>query len=226
MELLNDVLAQNKEWARGVRESDPEFFNRLQHQQSPDLLWIGCSDSRVPANQIVGVLPGSIFVHRNVANIVSHTDKNCMAVLQFGVEVLRVRHILVVGHYRCGGVNAVLEKRDLGLVSEWLRPMDAVRDRFWSSLQQIPADERWDTLCELNVIEQARSVATSQIVSEAWKRGQQLWVHGWIYGVHDGLLRDLQVTIGQEEEPLATVEQAAQAALERHIVRQASQTAS
>lgn len=226
MDLLKDVLAQNREWARGVRESDPEFFNRLQHQQSPELLWIGCSDSRVPANQIVGVPPGSIFVHRNVANIVSHNDKNCMAVLQFGVDVLRVKHILVVGHYRCGGVGAVLDKRDLGLVSEWLRPMNTVRDHFWPLLQQIPADDRWDRLCELNVIDQARSVATSEVVTEAWKRGQELWVHGWIYGVHDGLLRDLQVTIGCNENPVAIVEQAARTALKNRLTRPSTQCAS
>ena len=215
METLNQLLQQNKQWAADMVEADPRFFERLQDQQSPDLLWIGCSDSRVPANQIAGVLPGSIFVHRNVANVVNHQDKNCLAVVQFGVQVLKIGHLLVVGHYHCGGVGAVLQHRELGLVSEWLRPMEAVRDRFSPALNAMPEDARWDALCELNVIDQARSLAQTSIVQEAWSAGQELCIHGWIYGVHDGRLRDLGVTVSKPEELAETVEQCFASVVER-----------
>ncbi|HLM68651.1 MAG TPA: carbonate dehydratase [Longimicrobium sp.] len=175
---------------------DPQFFERLVEQQSPQYLWIGCSDSRVPANEIVGLLPGELFVHRNVANVVVHTDLNCLSVLQFAVDVLQVRNVMVVGHYGCGGVAAALTNRKVGLADNWLRHVQDVRDKHASLLAAIddPA-ARLDRLCELNVIEQAASVCQTTVVQDAWARGQDLSVHGWIYRLHDGRLRDLRMSV-------------------------------
>ncbi len=189
---LNELFEKNKAWSQKMTQQDTAFFRRLSEQQRPKYLWIGCSDSRVPANEIVGLLPGELFVHRNVANLVVHTDLNCLSVIQFAVEVLKVEHIIVTGHYGCGGVQSVVEKKDLGLVSNWLRHLADVRDKYETMLAALPNDlERGRKLCELNVIEQVRNVCESTIVMNAWKSGQNLSVHGWAYGLDDGLLRDI-----------------------------------
>jgi carbonic anhydrase len=180
---------------------EPDFFARLARQQTPQYLWIGCSDSRVPANQIVGLLPGEMFVHRNVANVVVHTDLNCLSVLQFAVEVLHVQHVIVAGHYGCGGVRAALRDDHLGLIDNWLRHVQDVRSKHRSQLAQLPSEkQQHDRLCELNVIEQVVNVCETTVVREAWTRGQQLAVHGWIYGLNDGLLRDLGMCVTTEAE--------------------------
>ena len=196
MRFLPQLFENNKAWAERVRERDPEFFRRLSLQQSPEYLWIGCSDSRVPANQIVGLAPGELFVHRNVANVVAHTDFNCLSVLQFAVDVLKVRHVIVCGHYGCSGVHAALYQNRLGLMDNWLRHVQDVRQKHEPRLAAANDElERCDRLCELNVVEQTANVCQTTIVREAWERGQELAVHGWIYGLQDGLLRDLNVTI-------------------------------
>jgi carbonic anhydrase len=192
---LKHLFDRNREWAAAVTARDPQFFETLSKQQSPKYLWIGCADSRVPANQIVGMLPGELFVHRNVANVVVHTDLNCLAVLQFAIDVLEVEHVIVCGHYGCGGVQAVESNQSLGLVDNWLRHVHNVRERHRALLATIPnVSERVDRLCELNVIEQVRNVCLTTVVQEAWRREQLVSVHGWIYGLRDGLLRDLGVT--------------------------------
>ena len=197
---LKRLIDQNREWAEGIKASDPDFFQTLAKQQSPTFLWIGCADSRVPATQLVGMMPGEMFVHRNVANVVVHTDFNCLSVMQYAVDVLKVDHIIVCGHHGCGGVKAALENSQLGLIDNWLRHVqDVVRDHE-SELMQIADDEkRLERLCELNVIEQVLNVARTTIVQSAWERGQELVVHGWIYGLEDGLLRDLGVSIDNGE---------------------------
>ena len=193
---LTRLLEQNRTWAEGIKASDPDFFPTLAEQQSPKFLWIGCADSRVPANQLVGLVAGEMFVHRNVANVVVHTDFNCLSVMQYAVDVLKVEHIIVCGHHGCGGVKAALENSQLGLIDNWLRHVqDVVRDH---EPELSPIDDkvkRLDRLCELNVIEQVLNVARTTIVQSAWERGQELVVHGWIYGLQDGLLRDLGVSI-------------------------------
>ena len=192
---IADLFRNNQAWARAMVERDPRFFGRLAEQQAPQYLWIGCSDSRVPANEIVGLLPGEIFVHRNVANVVVHTDLNCLSVMQFAIDVLKVRHVIVCGHYGCGGVNAALMKERHGLVDNWLRHVQDVHEQHQALLQEISDGKaRADRLCELNVVEQVSNVCRTSIVQDAWARGQELAVHGWIYGLHDGLLRDLDVT--------------------------------
>lgn len=194
---INQLFENNREWARRRVEESPGFFQRLSAQQSPEFLWIGCSDSRVPANEIVGLLPGELFVHRNVANLVVHTDLNCLSVLQYAVDVLRVKHVIVCGHYGCGGVRAALNRDRLGLIDNWLRHVQDVAEQHDPLLA--PIDDfavRVDRLCELNVIEQARHVCQTTIVQEAWGRGQGLAIHGWIYGLADGRLRDLGVSTG------------------------------
>lgn len=198
---LDHLLDKNRAWANGIKSVDPKFFDRLSNQQAPDYLWIGCADSRVPANQIVDLLPGELFVHRNVANVVVHTDFNCLSVLQFAIEVLKVKHILVVGHYGCGGVRAALRNEGFGLISHWLRHVQDVRDRHQETLDAIPSEQdRVDRLCELNVVEQVGHVCQNNIVQEAWRRGQPLNVHGFVYDVADGLLRDMGLSISNEEE--------------------------
>lgn len=197
---LSDLLDNNRRWAAEIVRSQPGFFEQLAHQQTPQYLWIGCSDSRVPANQIVDLLPGAIFVHRNVANQVHHTDLNCLSVLHFAVTTLQVRHIIVCGHYRCGGVKAVLEEADHGLIDNWLRSLRDLSQRHAEQLAPLALPERMDLLCELNVIEQAQHVCHSTVVQQAWRAGQALTVHGLIYGVHDGLLRDLDLRISSLDE--------------------------
>jgi carbonic anhydrase len=196
MPSLNDLLQRNRAWSEALRARDPEFFKRLSEQQAPEYLWIGCSDSRVPANQIVDMAPGEVFVHRNVANVVVHTDLNCISTIQFAVDVLKVKHILVVGHYGCGGVKAVLDSLRLGLVDNWLRHVDDVREKHVEALARIDdAKARHARLCELNVIEQAANVCQSTVVRDAWERGQKLSVHGWIYSLDNGLVRDLGIGV-------------------------------
>ncbi|KAA1174825.1 carbonate dehydratase [Marinobacter salinexigens] len=198
---LDHLLDKNRAWANGIKMADPKFFDRLSNQQAPEYLWIGCADSRVPANQIVDMVPGELFVHRNVANVVVHTDFNCLSVLQFAIEVLKVRHIMVVGHYGCGGVKAALRNEGFGLISNWLRHVQDVRDRHQDVLNAITSEQdRVDRLCELNVLEQVGHVCQNNIVHEAWGRGQPLTVHGFVYDVADGILRDMGLSISNEEE--------------------------
>jgi carbonic anhydrase len=189
---LSQLFDNNRIWAQKKTKLDPDYFKRLSGLQNPKHLWIGCSDSRVPANQITGLAPGEVFVHRNVANLVVHTDLNCLSVIQFAVDVLKVEHIIVCGHYGCGGVRAVIEKKELGLVSNWLRHLTDVADKYAGVLDKLPTDDkRADRLSELNIIEQVRNVCESTIVQGAWDHKQKLAVHGWIYGLNDGLLKDL-----------------------------------
>jgi carbonic anhydrase len=198
---LDHLFARNREWARQIREQDPEFFLKLSQQQAPSYLWIGCSDSRVPANQIVGLLPGELFVHRNVANLVVHTDLNCLSVMQFAVDVLKVRHVIVCGHYGCSGVQAVIRRDRIGLSDNWLRHVQDVRAKHEKRLAGSGDTARaFDLLCELNVIEQVSNVCRTTIARDAWARGQELSVHGWVYGIQDGLLRDLRVTVNEAAE--------------------------
>jgi carbonic anhydrase len=196
MKDLKRLLDQNKAWAEVIRSSDPEFFPTLAKQQSPSYLWIGCADSRVPATQLVGMVPGEMFVHRNVANVVVHTDFNCLSVMQYAVDVLKVEHIIICGHHGCGGVKAAMDNQSLGLIDNWLRHVQDVMHVHDELLAQIEDEsERVDRLCELNVIEQVVNVSRTTIVQTAWQRGQELVVHGWIYGLQDGLLRDLGISI-------------------------------
>ncbi|MBX9961993.1 MAG: carbonate dehydratase [Burkholderiales bacterium] len=196
MKTLEHLFEKNKAWAARILQQDPEFFVKLSRQQTPEYLWIGCSDSRVPANEIVGLLPGELFVHRNVANLVVHTDLNCLSVLQFAVDVLKVKHIIVCGHYGCSGVNAALRRHRIGLSDNWLRHVQDVRAKHEAALASV-GDEKAeaDRMCEFNVIEQVANVCHTTIVRDAWERGQELAVHGWAYGLQDGLLRDLKVTV-------------------------------
>jgi len=201
MKDLKRLLDQNRAWAENIKASDPDFFTTLAKQQSPNFLWIGCADSRVPSTQLVGVAPGEMFVHRNVANVVDHTDFNCLSVMQYAVDVLRVEHIIVCGHHGCGGVKAAMDNLQLGLIDNWLRHVQDVVHEHEAALAKIDDEEdRFDRLCELNVIEQVRNVGRTTIVQNAWQRGQELVVHGWIYGLQDGLLRDLGVSIDNADE--------------------------
>jgi len=190
------LFKKNRDWAEAIRRRDPDFFPTLSRQQAPEYLWIGCSDSRVPANEICGLLPGEIFVHRNVANIVVHSDLNCLSVMQYAVDVLRVKHIIIVGHYGCGGVRAALEKPKLGLIENWLRHVEDVASRYAEHLTCYRDDSaRVDRLCELNVITQVIHTAETTIVRNAWERGQDLAIHGWVYSLKDGLVRHLGLTL-------------------------------
>jgi carbonic anhydrase len=191
---LGELFARNRTWAASMVETDPQFFTKLVDAQKPEFFWIGCSDSRVPANQVVGLAPGEVFVHRNVANVVVHTDLNCLSVLQYAVDVLAVKHVIVCGHYGCGGVKASLEGSRHGLIDNWLRHVMDVSEKHGAELEALPVEERLDRLCELNVIEQAMNVCRTTIVEDVWARGQELTVHGVIYGLEDGLLRDLCVS--------------------------------
>jgi len=204
MRSLTHLFANNQAWAARLREQQPGFFEQLARQQNPDYLWIGCSDSRVPANDIVGLLPGEIFVHRNVANIVVHTDLNCLSVMQFAIDLLKVRHVIVCGHYGCSGVRAAMRGERHGLADNWLRHLQDVREKH----DPIQSEER---LCELNVIEQVANVCQTTIVQDAWARGQELHVHGWIYGLQDGLLRDLNTTVALAGEARTIYKAALQA---------------
>lgn len=201
MKQLDKLLLGNKAWAEGLRAEQPDFFSALSQQQSPEYLWIGCSDSRVPSTQLVGMLPGEMFVHRNVANVVVHTDLNCLSVMQFAIDALHVKHIIVCGHYGCGGVKAALNNARLGLIDNWLRHVQDVAEKYEARLNKLSDQQaRFDKLCELNVIEQAINVCQTTIVQSAWARGMEVAVHGLIYGLHDGLLRDLDICLTNEEE--------------------------
>lgn len=205
MNVLNHLFAQNRAWACEMTQQDPEFFARLSRQQAPRYLWIGCSDSRVPANQIVGLLPGEMFVHRNVANVVVHTDLNCLSTIQFAVDVLCVEHIIVCGHYGCGGVLAALREEKLGLIDNWLRHIQDVRSKHRAHLDRLASESaQHHCLCALNVIEQAANVSRTTVVRDAWRRGKALTVHSWIYGLRDGLLQDLGMSVTAEAELAAS----------------------
>lgn len=209
MRLLSKLFENNRAWAAEMAREDPEFFVRLSAQQRPEYLWIGCSDSRVPANQIVGMLPGQMFVHRNVANVVVHTDLNCLSAIQFAVEVLGVGHIIVCGHYGCGGVLAALRDEKLGLIDNWLRHIQDVQWKHQAQLDRLGNEKlRHDRLCELNVIEQVVNVSQTTVVRDAWARGQVLAVHGWIYDLRDGLLRDLGLSVTATEDLSSGAEEA------------------
>ena len=201
MNQLDELFEKNRQWAREIKTADPAFFEKLAAQQHPEYLWIGCSDSRVPANQIVGLLPGEVFVHRNVANLVVHTDFNCLTVLQYAVDVLKVKHVLVVGHYGCGGVRAAYEDADNGMIDNWLRNIKDVHQQHRERIEAMPdKEQRVDLLCELNVISQVANVCHTTIVQNAWSRCQELAVHGWIYSLQDGLLQDLQCSVHSAEQ--------------------------
>lgn len=195
---LSDLFSNNRRWADDCRAEDPEFFSRLVAQQSPEYLWIGCSDSRVPANEIVGLAPGEIFVHRNVANVVAHTDFNCLTVLQYAVDVLKVKHVIVVGHYGCGGVKAAYQSTDHGLIDNWLRNIKDVIHEHRSELSKLPSEQaQLDRVCELSVMRQVRNAACTTIIQNAWARGQAVSVHGWVYSLADGLLQDLGCSLSK-----------------------------
>lgn len=201
MKTLQQLINSNRQWAQWVNARDPDFFQKLVHQQNPQYLWIGCSDSRVPANEIVGLMPGELFVHRNVANVVVHTDLNCLSVIQYAVDVLEVTDIIIVGHYRCGGVRSALLREKQGLIDNWLRHVQDVMEKHKEALAEIVSlDGKWDRLCELNVVEQVVNVCQTTVVQEAWERGQEVAVHGWIYGIHDGLVNDLGFSVNNQEE--------------------------
>jgi len=191
MKTLKHLLENNQVWAAAIKEKDPDFFTRLSKQQAPEYLWIGCSDSRVPANQITNLQPGEVFVHRNIANVVVHTDLNCLSVLQYAVEVLKVKHIIVCGHYGCGGVKAALENQEHGLIDNWLRHIKDVVRYHKSEFAELSQEEELDLLCELNVKEQVINICNTTIVQNAWKQGRDLSVHGWIYSIENGILKDL-----------------------------------
>jgi carbonic anhydrase len=192
---LDNLIENNRQWSEAIRAREPEFFRTLATQQSPEYLWIGCSDSRVPANQITGLLPGEIFVHRNIANVVVHTDLNCLSVMQFAVDILKVKHVVVVGHYGCAGVKAALVNRRFGLIDNWLRHIQDVRQKHAVAIEAVEDEKRADRLCELNVIEQVVNVSHTTVLQDAWERGQEVTVHGWVYSLEDGLIRDLKVSI-------------------------------
>lgn len=201
MGVPKNLIDNNKAWSDRIKKQDPAFFEKLKSQQSPEYLWIGCSDSRVPANQIVGLLPGEIFVHRNVANVVVHTDFNCLSVIEYAVAVLKIKHIIVCGHYGCGGVQAALEDRQLGLIDNWLRHIKDVYAKYENKLSKISDEhQRLNKLCELNVVEQVNNICHTTIVQQAWTHGQELSVHGWIYSLDDGLIKDLGVCINGIED--------------------------
>ena len=200
MTQIPELFANNRKWAAEMVRDDPAFFSRLIAQQAPRYLWIGCSDSRVPANEIVGLMPGEMFVHRNVANVVVHTDLNCLAVIQYAVDVLRVEHILVTGHYGCGGVRASLDDRRYGLIDNWLRHVQDVAQQHEAELSALTGEAKVDRLCELNVAEQVLNTARSTVIQDAWERKQPLAIHGCVYGLHDGILRDLEATVASQAE--------------------------
>ena len=205
---LEHLLDSNRAWAQRIKDDDPAFFKKLTAQQKPDYLWIGCADSRVPCTQLVDLLPGEMFVHRNVANLVIHTDFNCLSVMQYAIDVLQVQHIIVCGHYRCGGIQAAMQHQSFGLVDNWLRHVQDIIVKHQTYLDSFPTEQqRLDQLCELNVAEQVFNVCENTLVRNAWQRGQKLTVHGWIYGIEDGLLRDLGLSLSSIEDMKTAVHQ-------------------
>jgi carbonic anhydrase len=213
---LQELLDSNKQWADETEIREPGFFSRLLKQQTPQYLWIGCADSRVPANELVNLLPGELFVHRNVANVVVHSDLNCLSVMQYAVDALRVKHIIVVGHSGCGGVRAALLDVRVGLADNWLRHVQDVRNHHQQWLDQLDLQQRVNALCELNVLEQARNACQTTVVQDAWARGQEVVVHGWVYGLHNGLLEDLQITAAASEQVSPAFQRALQAVKRRY----------
>jgi carbonic anhydrase len=201
LQILKSLFDENRKWANTIKESDPDFFLKLSKQQSPEYLWIGCSDSRVPANLLIGKLPGEVFVHRNIANLVVHTDLNCLSVIQYSVDVLRVKHIIVCGHYGCGGIKAAMDNHEHGLIDNWLRNVKDVYRYHQTRIDSlISYEDRFNQMCELNVVEQVSNVCHTTIVQNAWESGQELAVHGWIYRIETGLLKDLNVCITSKDE--------------------------
>ena len=200
--VLPDLFEKNRQWAEATEARAPGFFSRLLEQQAPQYLWIGCADSRVPANELVGLLPGELFVHRNIANVVVHTDLNCLSVIQFATDVLKVKHIIVVGHSKCGGVTAALRDQRVGLADNWIRHVQDVRYKHQEWIDGVAPERQVSALCELNVIEQALNVCHTIVVQDAWERGQTVVVHGWVYGLHNGLLEDLSITVGKASDAL------------------------
>ena len=214
---LRDLFANNRVWASEMEQRAPGFFSKLLAQQTPQYLWIGCADSRVPANELVDLAPGELFVHRNVANVVVHSDLNALSVIQYAVDALKVRHIIVVGHSRCGGVVAALKNLRFGLVDNWLRHVQDVRNMHLEFLDAIPEDRQVDALVELNVLEQSRNVCLSTVVEDAWQRGQKLVVHGWVYGLHNGLLEDLSFTVDHQNDVAPAYRRALAALKSRYL---------
>lgn len=201
MRTLKNLFENNRAWAQQMKSRQTDFFERLSQQQSPEYLWIGCSDSRLPPNEILGLMPGDLFVHRNVANVVVHTDFNCLSVMEYAIEALKIKHVIICGHYGCGGVQAALRNLELGLIDNWLRHVRDVHGKHEAFLNRVAEEpQRWDRLCELNIVEQVHNVCNTTIVQRAWKSGQQLSIHGWIYSLHDGLLRDLNICTTNAEE--------------------------
>ena len=213
---LDELLESNRLWAAKTEARSPGFFTALLKQQAPQYLWIGCADSRVPANELVDLLPGELFVHRNVANVVVHSDLNCLSVMQFATDLLKVGHIIIVGHSGCGGVQAALKDQRVGLADNWIRHVQDVRNRHRAWLETVPADSRIDALCELNVIEQALNACQTTVVQDAWSRGQALVVHGWFYGLSNGLLQDLNMTVSGSAEMNEVYDRAVAAVRERY----------
>lgn len=199
MKILTPLFENNRRWAERIVKEKPDFFEQLATQQNPEYLWIGCSDSRVPSNQIIDLMPGEVFVHRNIANMVIHTDLNCLSVLQYAVEVLKVKHIMVVGHYGCGGVKASMGNERLGLIDNWLGHIRDIHRLHSNELDKLDGEEKFDRLCELNVIEQVGNVSSTNIVQDAWARGENVSIHGWIYSIENGLLSDLDVTVDNDK---------------------------
>jgi carbonic anhydrase len=192
---LKHLFKNNKDWAEAILKEDPDFFSKLSKQQAPEILWIGCSDSRVPANEIINLPPGEVFVHRNIANVVVHTDLNCLSVIQFAVDVLKVKHIIVCGHYGCGGIKASMDNQSHGLIDNWLRHIKDVSRFNAVQLNAVDESKKFDLLCELNVIEQVNNVANTTIVKKAWKKGADLAIHGWVYGIENGIIKNLNTTV-------------------------------
>jgi carbonic anhydrase len=214
---LNELFESNRRWAAEVEQREPGFFSRLIQQQTPQYLWIGCADSRVPANELVDLLPGELFVHRNIANVIVPSDLNALSVIQYAVDALKVRHVIVVGHSNCGGVKAALNNLRVGLADNWLRHIQDVRNHHRSFLEQVPAERRIDALVELNVLEQARNVCRTTIVEDAWQRGQEVVIHGWVYGLHNGLLEDLRMTVQRIDDIEPAHAQAVEAVRQRYL---------
>jgi len=205
MASIKHLFEQNIQWAEGIKKSDPDFFKSLSNQQAPEYLWIGCSDSRVPANNLMGLMPGEVFVHRNIANLVIHTDLNCLSVLQFAVDVLKVKHVIVCGHYGCGGIKAALDDKSHGLIDNWLRHIEDVHRFNKEKLDKVTnPEDKADLLSELNVIEQVTNISHTSILKNAWKNNQDITVHGFIYNIHDGILQDLKVSIDNENNPYSS----------------------
>jgi carbonic anhydrase len=219
---LTELFDKNRDWARKTEEREAGFFTRLLQQQKPEYLWIGCADSRVPANELVGLLPGELFVHRNVANLLVHSDLNALSVIQYAVDALGVKHIIVVGHSNCGGIRAAMTNLRAGLVDNWLRHVQDVRDAHEDFLASLPEGDRVDALVELNVLEQARNVCRTTVVADAWQRGQSVVVHGWVYGLHNGLLQDMCITSSNSDEVTPAYARALAALRQRWSTRHAN----